>query len=43
MIHLPILSLNDKEINLFLRLISIGMTLEGCMEKGQSYGNIYNI
>lgn len=42
MIHLPILSLNDKVINLFSELNKLGMTLEGMYgEKGQSYGNIY--
>lgn len=42
MIHLPILSLNDKVINLFSELNKLGMTLEGMYgEKGQSYGNVY--
>lgn len=42
MIHLPILSLNDKVINLFSELNKLGITLEGMYgEKGQSYGNIY--
>ena len=42
MIHLPILSLNDKVINLFSELNKLGMKLEGMYgEKGQSYGNIY--
>lgn len=42
MMHLPILSANDKIINLLSELNKVGMTLEGMYgEKGQSYGNIY--